>query len=91
MYPEYEALENQLMNLQAAITPAELQGILVGFYAAGMPLTQGQWSQQLLQLVSDDDGGHPVPARSLYHPAGAAINGPHRLFNRLVVPARLKI
>lgn len=55
MYPEYEALDNQLMNLQAAITPAELQGILIGFYAAGMPLTQSEWQRQVLQLVSDDD------------------------------------
>ncbi len=65
MYPEYEALENQLMNLQAAITPAELQGILVGFYAAGMPLTQAQWSRQLLQLVSDDDNLHNVLSEPL--------------------------
>ena len=54
MYPEYEALDNQLMNLQVPITPAELQAILVGFYAAGMPLTNGNWSNQLLQLVSED-------------------------------------
>ena len=55
MLPEYEALDNQLMNQQIPITPAELQGILVGFYAAGMALTQSDWMLQVLQLVSDDE------------------------------------
>jgi len=55
LLPNYEAFENQLMNQQVPITPAELQGILMGFYAAGMPLTQSNWLQQILQLVTNDD------------------------------------
>jgi uncharacterized protein YgfB (UPF0149 family) len=55
LLPNYEAFENQLMNQQVPITPAELQGILMGFYAAGMPLTQSNWLQQVLQLVTNDD------------------------------------
>lgn len=50
----YEQLQDKLMQLELPITAAELQGILVGLYAAGMPLNQVDWLEQLYQYISDD-------------------------------------
>ena len=42
------------MQLDVPITAAEIQGILTGLYAAGMPLTQPDWQQQLFHFISDE-------------------------------------
>jgi len=57
--PLYGEIQNLLDNNQYLITVAELQGLLMGFYSAGMVLDEQSWRQQLLKQLTKSE---PVPA-----------------------------
>jgi len=57
--PLYGEIQNLLDNNQYLITVAELQGLLMGFYSAGMELDEQSWRQQLLKQLTKTE---PVPA-----------------------------
>ncbi|MCP4272504.1 MAG: UPF0149 family protein [Gammaproteobacteria bacterium] len=57
--PLYGEIQNLLDNNQYLITVAELQGLLMGFYSAGMVMDEQSWRQQLLKQLSKSE---PVPA-----------------------------
>ncbi len=54
----YDEFQNLLDNNQYLVTGAELQGLLMGFYAAGLNLDDQSWKSQLLKQLSKTE---PVP------------------------------
>ena len=50
--PEYNAVQALLMNHKIPVTVAELQGMLLGLYAAGMATEDPEWLQQMYALTS---------------------------------------
>lgn len=49
---DYEELQKLLDDNHFLITAAELQGLLMGFYSAGLSLIDLTWKQQLLKQLS---------------------------------------
>ena len=50
--PNYNEVQALLMNHKIPVTAAELQGILMGLYAAGFATDNPAWLQQMYELVS---------------------------------------
>ena len=63
----YLALQAALDNAQCLMTAAELQGLLVGFYAAGLKVDNSAWREQLFPLLalSDEATEQLVPTLEL--------------------------
>jgi len=55
---DYDELQKLLDDNQYLITVAELQGLLMGFYAAGLDLSDQSWKANLLKQLSATD---PMP------------------------------
>lgn len=55
----YDELQKLLDDNQYLITAAELQGLLMGFYAAGLDLNDQSWKANLLKQLSTTE---PMPA-----------------------------
>ena len=51
---DYNALMALLMRHKLSITAAELQGMAMGLYAAGLPLDAKDWKQQLFAFISNE-------------------------------------
>ena len=61
----YDELQQLLDNNQYLITVAELQGLLMGFYAAGLRLDDLSWRKQLLKQLSVSEPIAPVMEHEL--------------------------
>ena len=57
--PLYGEIQNLLDNNRYLITAAELQGLLMGFYSAGLDLDEQSWRKPLLKQLTQSE---PVPA-----------------------------
>ena len=51
--PNYNEVQALLMNHKIPVTAEELQGIMMGLYAAGLGLDNSSWLQQMYALVSN--------------------------------------
>jgi len=61
----YSEFQNLLDKNQYLITVAELQGLLMGFYAAGLSLDDQSWKQHLLKQLSKSEPVPPVLSEQL--------------------------
>lgn len=64
--PEYNAVQALLMNNKIPVTAAELQGILIGLYAAGISNKSSEWLTQMYQLITQSAEQQAVLTETLH-------------------------
>ena len=58
--PDYNEVQALLMNHKIPVTAAELQGMLMGLYAAGLSPESPDWLTQMYQLITQSNSEQTV-------------------------------
>jgi uncharacterized protein YgfB (UPF0149 family) len=73
----FDQLQDLLMRQDLPITAGEIQGILTGLYAAGMPLNASDWHQRLINFIGTDESLLPGTTEAI-------VNAQKRLKEELI-------